>query len=200
MAINLEKGKSISLTKTNDIYTNVSINLKWDQGKKSGGLFSSLFGAENQAIDLDLGCLYEMKDGQKGCVQALGNLFGSLTDFPYMQLAGDDRTGESADGEFLTINGRKWDKVKRVLVYTFIYEGVSAWSKANGKVHLKSDVTEIDITLDNSHDGQNMCAIALIENINNEMKITKLNDYFAGHEQMDRQHSWGLNWVPGRKD
>ena len=49
-------------------------------------------------IDLDLGCLYELNDGRKGAVQALGNAFGSLTNPPFISLDGDDRTGDSVGG------------------------------------------------------------------------------------------------------
>ena len=41
------------------------VNLNWNQGK-SGGMFH-----KSSAIDLDLGCLYELADGRKGVVQAL---------------------------------------------------------------------------------------------------------------------------------
>jgi tellurite resistance protein TerA len=199
MGVSLQKGQSVSLEKKNTTYSNVSINLKWNQGEKKKSFLGLRIGTEKTNIDLDLGCLYEMKNGQKGCVQALGKLFGSLNDKPYMQLASDDRTGESKDGEFLTINGNQWDQIKRVLVYAFIYEGVSSWSKADGIIHLKSDVSEIDIALDNPRDGQNMCAIALLENVDGKMVVTKLNEYYSGHEPMDHAHSWGLNWVSGRK-
>ena len=30
----------------------------------------------SKGIDLDLGCLYELADGRKGVIQALGNAFG----------------------------------------------------------------------------------------------------------------------------
>ena len=42
-----------------------------------------------------------------------------------MALDGDDRTGASAAGENLRINGAKIPEIQRVLVYTFIYEGAT---------------------------------------------------------------------------
>jgi tellurite resistance protein TerA len=203
MAVSLQKGQSVSLEKKNNKYSNISINLKWNQGEpaKTKGFLGKLFGGDTapKSIDLDVGCLYEMKDGSKSAVQALGNAFGSLNSVPYIQLANDDRTGSNKEGEFLTINGEHWDKFKRILVYAFIYEGVPNWAQANGIVHLKSDVSEIDIAMDNPVNGQNMCAIAMIENVNGEMKVTKLNEYFQGHEKMDRAYSWNMNWRPGSK-
>jgi len=209
MTVSLQKGQSVSLAKKNNKYSNISINLKWNQNQsveqpvKAKGFFGSLFGgSENNApkgVDLDVGCLYEMKDGTKHVIQALGNLFGSLTSAPYIQLANDDRTGANKDGEFLTINGEHWDKIQRVLVFAYIYDGVPNWSQVDGIVHLKSDVSKFDIAMDNPVNGKNMCAIALIENVNGEMKVTKLNDYYSGHEAMDRAHSWNMNWVKGSK-
>lgn len=203
MAISLEKGKSISLQKNNNVYDNISINLKWNQGVHTApkGILGFFIGAKNapQKIDLDLGCLYEMQDGTKHVVQALGNLFGSLDNSPYIQLDKDDRTGASKDGEFLIINGKNWDKIKRVLVFAYIYDGVTTWNEVDGVVHLKSDVAEFDIVMDNPVNGKGMCAIALIENVNNDMKITKLNDYYPGHQEMDIAHNWNMTWQTARK-
>lgn len=203
MTVSLQKGQSVSLQKNNNQYSNISINLKWNQGAYTPpkGNFGFWIGKKNapKKIDLDLGCLYEMQNGDKHVVQALGNLFGSLDNAPYIQLANDDRTGENKDGEFLTINGKQWDKVKRVLVFAYIYDGISNWNEVDGVVHLKSEISEFNIEMDNPTNGKNMCAIALIENVNGEMKITKLNDYYPGHKEMDIAHEWNMNWVTGSK-
>lgn len=204
MSVSLKKGQSVSLAKKNNGYEDIVINLKWDQGTTESkvGFFKSLFGKkqlENQSIDLDLGCLFELKNGSKGAVQALGNSFGSLDKAPYIKLDGDDRTGESDDGETLRINGHKWNEISRVLVYSFIYAGVAKWSEANGIVRLNSQVEELEITLDNSNNSDSMCGIALIENINGDMKVTKINDYYQDHVQLDKAFKWNLNWRPGTK-
>ena len=104
MAIILEKGKKINLTKKTPVLGKINVNLNWNQGTQEKGFFASLF-ATSSAVDLDLGCLFELKDGKKGAVQALGNSFGNFTEEPYMYLDGDDRTGESVGGENLFING-----------------------------------------------------------------------------------------------
>ena len=54
--ISLEKGQKISLVKSSSSLGEILINLNWNSKKK--GLF---FKSNN--IDLDLGCLYELKDG-----------------------------------------------------------------------------------------------------------------------------------------
>lgn len=44
-----------------------------------------------------------------------------------------------------------------------------------------------------------MGAIAMIENDNGELKVTKLNEYFQGHKELDKYYRWGLSWVHGSK-
>lgn len=62
---------TVSLTKGSGATGQMRVNLNWNAGTK--GLFRKA-----QSIDLDLGCLYELTDGSKGVVQALGNAFGRL--------------------------------------------------------------------------------------------------------------------------
>jgi len=198
-----KKGQSINLTKNDQVLGEILVNLNWNQqtsGKKSGGFLSSFLGKSNN-VDLDLGCLYELNNGEKGCVQALGNAFGSYENYPYVQLDADDRTGTATGGENLRINGGKIADIKRVLVYAFIYEGVANWSQADGIVTLKYPAgPDIEVKLDEHKNGQIMCAIAMIENVNNEtFKVERLVEYFNGHQNMDKAYNWGMNWVAGRK-
>ncbi|MGD6830741.1 TerD family protein [Sutcliffiella halmapala] len=198
-----KKGESINLTKSNNqTIGEILVNLNWNQNSKpaSGGFFSSLFKG-NQNMDLDLGCLFEFKNGDRGCVQALGNAFGSLNHFPYMQLDHDDRTGASIGGENLRINGNKITDIKRILVYTFIYEGAANWSEVDGVITLKyRNGEDIVVKMDEHRNGFTMCAIAMIENVNNQtFNVKKLVEYFNGHQQMDRAYGWGMNWVQGSK-
>ncbi|MEK5233295.1 TerD family protein [Lysinibacillus sp. FSL K6-0232] len=200
-----KKGQSVNLTKSQQQEIGeILINLNWNQqaAKPSGGFLSSLFGAKsNGQIDLDLGCLYELTDGSKSCVQALGNLFGSLHTPPFIELDGDDRTGMVSGGENLRINGNKVSDIKRVLVYAFIYEGVANWSEADGVVTVNYGAgPNIEVRLNEHRNGKNMCAIAMIENVNNEtFKVERLVDYFSGHQDMDKAYNWGLSWQAGRK-
>lgn len=189
-----KKGNSVSLEKkTNQQFGEVSINLNWDQPKKS------LFGF-SKSVDLDIGCLFAFKDGLLGGVQALGNMFGSLENEPFIRLDADDRTGASTAGENLRINGEQWDKIQRILVFGFIYEGVPNWSQANAVVKLNvPSQPEIEIRLDSHNNRRTMCAIAMLENDNGAIKVTKLVDYFAGHQEMDIAYQWGLRYQAGSK-
>ena len=109
MAISLVKGQKISLEKKSpEGLGEILINLNWNSQPVKQGFFGGSSG-----IDLDLGCLYELKDGRKGVVQALGNAFGSLNQPPYISLDGDDRTGAVKTGENLRINGNTFTVVLR---------------------------------------------------------------------------------------
>ena len=195
--VELRKGEKVNLRKSGSSLGEILINLNWSQPQKRGGFFAPT----PQAIDLDLGCLFEFKNGLKGSVQALGNSFGSLTAPPYIALDGDDRSGSSANGENLRVNGKMISQIKRILVYTFIYEGAANWREANGVVTVKCPGSqEIIVRMDEYGSNLPMCAIALLENNNDEtFSVEKIVRFYQGHRFMDKDFNWGLNWVPGRK-
>ncbi len=200
MAINLQKGQKVSLKKSSNAgLGEILVNLNWNSTPVKKGLFGGLF--SNNGIDLDLGCLYELKDGNKGAVQALGNSFGSLNQPPYISLDGDDRTGAVAAGENLRINGNQIRNIKRVLVYTFIYEGVANWQQADAMVTIKYPGAEdLIVKMDTFNSSQVMCGLALLENINNEtFSVEKIVQFYAGHEALDQAFGWGMKWKVGRK-
>ncbi len=201
MAISLQKGQKVSLKKSSSSgLGEILVNLNWNARPVKKGLLGGLFGG-SQAIDLDLGCLFELKDGQKGTVQALGNAFGNLNRPPYVALDGDDRTGAAASGENLRINGNQIQNIKRILVYTFIYEGVANWQQADGIVTIKYPGAEdLVVKMDDYNSTERMCGLALLENVNDEtFSVEKIVQFYTGHEALDQAFHWGLRWKPGRK-
>ena len=192
--ISLEKGQKISLVKSSSSLGEILINLNWNSKKK--GLF---FKSNN--IDLDLGCLYELKDGSKGCVQALGNNFGSLVNPPYAALDGDDRTGANKAGENLRINGDMVSQIKRILVYTFICDGIANWKDAESVVTIKYPNAEDIIVKMDSFDTRNtMCGLVLFENVNDTtFSVEKLIQFYPGHRDLDAAFGWGMTWRTARK-
>ncbi|WOK33021.1 TerD family protein [Pseudomonas syringae] len=175
------------------------VNLNWNRRNdtKGGGFFSM---KKSTAIDLDVGCLFELQDGFKGAVQALGNSFGSLNDEPFIKLMGDDRTGSISDGEWLHINGAHWNKIRRILVYAFIYEGAPNWKETDGVVTIHAPgQPPIEVRLNEEGGRQGMCAIALLENDNGAVKVTRCVDFHNGHSNMDKAYGWGMRWAAGSK-
>lgn len=196
--ISLDKRQSsISLEKKDGNFGEIKVNLNWNRGPKSSGFLG--FG-KNNGIDLDVGCLFELKNGEKGAVQALGNSFGSYRDEPYIELMADDRTGSSVDGEWMRINGSQWREVKRILVYAFIYDGAPNWHSTDGVITIYvPDQAPVEVRLSEEGGQMGMCAIALLENINGSVRVNREVRFFAGHEKMDRAFGWGMRWRAGSK-
>lgn len=199
--VELRKGQKVSLDKTTPKLGEVLVNLNWHKKTQSRGLMSIFGGGKSEAVDLDLGCLFEFKDGRKGSIQALGKTFGRLDSYPYISLDGDDRTGDVEGGENLRINGGEISKFRRILVYTFIYEGIANWQEADGIATVKCPGSrDIVVRLDEYDTSKIMCAIAMLENVNDEtFSVEKLVKFFSGHSEMDKYYGWGLRWVAGKK-
>ncbi|POA46248.1 tellurium resistance protein TerA [Pseudomonas sp. MPR-ANC1] len=193
--VTLDKTRSsISLEKTAAGFGEIKVNLNWNK-RSSGGFFRS-----STSVDLDVGCLYELQDGEKGVVQALGNCFGELKHAPYIQLMGDDRTGSVAGGEWMHINGGKWAEVRRILIFAFIYEGAPNWRETDGVVTIYiPNQPDIEVRLNEEGGRHGMCAIAMLENVNGAVKVSRRVDFHRGHSAMDEAYGWGMNWRAGSK-
>ncbi|MCI2239557.1 Tellurium resistance [Paenibacillus sp. TRM 82003] len=198
----------VSLTKSGGAGGTVKVHLAWDarpaQAPSGGGGFlaklkQAATGASG-GIDLDLGALYEFTDGSKGVVQALGNAFRDRgPGEPLVWLDGDDRTG--GGGENLYVDLRDPARLKRVLVFAFIYEGVPNWAAADGVVTLKpASGPEIEVRLDEHDDRSPMCAIAQIVSDGREVSVQREVRYVQGGQQaLDEAYGWGMRWQTGRK-
>ena len=175
------------------------VNLNWNSRPASGGLFRRQAGA---AIDLDLGCLYELTNGKKGVVQALGDAFRSRNDGPpIISLDGDDRTGESSEGENLRVDLSRLGEIRRILVFTYIYEGTPNWAGANAIVTLyPQGSAPIEILLDEHDPSARTCAIALMESTGSDLSVRREVRYINGTQSaLDAAYGWGMSWTKGRK-
>lgn len=171
------------------------VNLNWNSTlEKKKGIFGLL---SNSSLDLDLGCMYRLKDGSQGVIQALGNLFGSVSSKPYISLDKDDRTGQSSDGENLRFT--KLEELDFAIVFAFIYEGAPNWESAQGIVTMRQSSGDIVIKLDNPDKDKIMCGLVKIENNNQQLIVTKLERYFTGHKELDQAFGFGFSWTAGRK-
>ena len=187
--IELHKGQRVNLIKRGSFLGEIVINLNWSQPQFSG-----------KGIDLDLACLYELKDGRAGAVQALGNLFGSLTNSPYIFLDGDDRSGSFEGGETLRVNGKFLSRIQRILIFTFIYEGAARWQEANAVVTVQCPGNpELVVNMDEYGSDKRTCAIALLENVGETFSVEKIVRFYHDSQEMDEDFDWGLRWTVGRK-
>lgn len=192
--VTLEKrGQTVSLEKRGTSFGEITINLNWSRGRK--GLFGG------GAVDLDLGCLFELADGRKGVVQALGNAFGAFAQPPFIALSGDDRTGDVSKGETMRVNGAQWPAIRRLAVFANIYDGVPSWQQTDGVVLVTMpDQPPIEVRMTEGRNDRRLCGIVLIENDDGRVKMTRVVEYVRDQQVLDEQLGWGLRWVAGRKD
>ncbi|MFT4394262.1 TerD family protein [Gordonia lacunae] len=186
---------SISLSKQGATTGQVRVNLSWTANLKGGGLFRKA-----QGIDLDLACLWEFTDGSKGIVQALGNSFRAPRDGqPIIYLDGDDRSGSG--GENMYIDLAATNRIRRILIFAYIYEGTPNWAGANGVVTLfPANGPEIEVRLDEADQSALSCAIALFENRGGELVLNREVRYIRGaQDKVDEAYGWGMNWRGARK-
>jgi tellurite resistance protein TerA len=189
---------SVSLTKRGGVGGQLRVNLQWSAPQRKG-----LFGrSSGGAIDLDLACLWELSDGSKGVVQALGKAFiAPYRGAPIIRLDGDDRSGSNTAGENMFIDLTRLNEIRRILVFAFIYEGVPNWASADGVVTLyPTNSPEIEVRLDEADTESPTCAIAMLENKGGELVVHREVRYIRGGQaELDRAYGWGMEWTRGRK-
>ncbi|MEU6139733.1 TerD family protein [Streptomyces sp. NPDC047081] len=199
---------AVSLTKQGGTSGAMRVNLNWEVRKQFSG-WGSKRGravAMHNDLDLDLCALFELSDGSKGVIQALGNAFGSLQRPPYIHLDGDDRTGAVASGENLTINLDHKQDFRRILVFVTIYEGARSFADLHATVTLQPQFgAAIDFSLDECTVPSTVCALALITNTGNDLVVQREVRYLvpergvSPQRTIDHAYGWGMNWTPGRK-
>lgn len=209
MAIRLTKDGDkhiFNLGKGNSPQGEIVINLTWNQG----GFLRSLIG---KSIDLDLGCYYELRSGERTVIDGLQfshnrggrrnerTRQGYYTASPYIWHSGDDRGGSSSSGENILVNPVGISEIKRIIVYTFIYEGAARWEETNAIVRVSVPrVGEVMVEMGKQSSSQAFCAIAQIEFSNSgEVSVERLVSFHGGHSDCDRRYGWGLQWSPGSK-
>nr|CAJ90008.1 putative stress protein [Streptomyces ambofaciens ATCC 23877] len=199
---------SVSLTKQGGTSGALRVNLNWQVRKQFSGWARKLGRpvALHDDLDLDLCCLYELTDGSKGVVQALGNAFGALHQPPFIHLDGDDRTGAVASGENLTVNLDHKQYFRRVLVFVTIYEGARSFADLHATVTLQPQYgAPIDFSLDECTVPSTVCALALITSTGSDLVVQREARYLvpergvSPQRTVDHAYGWGMNWTPGRK-
>ncbi|CAL9317235.1 TerD family protein [Streptomyces sp. SudanB66_2053] len=199
---------SVSLTKQGGTSGSLHVNLNWEVRKQFSGWAAKLGRpvAMHSDLDLDLCALWELTDGRKGVVQAVGNAFGSLHQPPFIHLDGDDRTGASASGENLTVNLDHKNQFRRILVFVTVYEGARSFADLHATVTLRPQHgAPIDFSLDECTVPSTVCALALITNNGGDLVVRREARYLvpergvSPQRTVDHAYGWGMNWTPGRK-
>jgi tellurite resistance protein TerA len=190
----------VSLTKSTSGV--LKVNLQWNARPAGKGFLKRFAGVA--PIDLDLGCLWELANGSKGVVQALGNGFTAPSGAakPVLWLDKDDRSGNSAEGENLFVDLSQVDQLRRVLVFAYIYDGAARFDEAAAVVTLTpAQGPPIEVRLDEQAGTAPMCAIAVLENAGGQLSVRREVRFLEGKQSaLDEAYGWGLQWRGARKD
>lgn len=96
-----------------------------------------------QEIDLDVGCLYKLTGdtassrSRRGCVQELGNQWGSITEEPYIST---DLVSYTYDPytrlhkKILIVNLNYYSSFEEILIFQSIYSGAISFQEANSSL------------------------------------------------------------------
>ena len=196
---------SVSLTKHGATSGHMRVNLNWTarEGVAKGRLGKRRRGVD---LDLDLCCLWELKDGRKGIIHALGDM-GALDRPPYIQLDKDDRTGAIETGENLHINLDHTQDFKRILVFAEIYDGADDFRGMDAIATLfPVGAPPIEMRMNDCVDASRDAVLALIENVNGELVVRREGRYVLpppgrprwGKMTVDQAYNWNLEWVAAR--
>ena len=188
------------------------VNLNWNEGNtEKKGFFANLFGGDD-TIDLDLGVYFETKildprtnEPVRACVQPLNAGLlkqGRFEDLPWIYHMGDDRTGAVSTGETVKVNLAERQNLRRIMIFTYIYEGAANWANTDGVVSVKAPgCPELIVELGKSNDKRTFASICWIDFLDDgSIKVTKTCTYHEDHVDCDRSYGWGLKWTAGSKD
>ncbi|MFC4031506.1 TerD family protein [Streptomyces polygonati] len=191
-----KRAPAVSLAKQGGGSGRLRVGLDWQAPTGHG----------HAGIDLDLCALFELSDGSKGVVQALGGAFGSLDRPPFIRLDGDDRTGASAEGENVTVNLDQLPHFRRILVFVTLYQGARSFAGLHASVTLRPEHgADIDFSLDECTVESTVCALALLTREGSDLVVRREARYLvprtgvSPQRTVDYAYGWGLNWTPGRK-
>jgi tellurite resistance protein TerA len=155
--------------------------------------------SQGPRIDLDLGCLYQFTDGQRGVVQAAGARHGDFARPPYVRLDRDDRTGSST-GENLFINMDHSAHFQRLLIFVLLAGGAEDLTKVGAAVTLyPTSGPALELRLDGpSPTRAKSCAAVVIQRSGAEFVLKTEARFFPGYQsEIDAAYGWGLHWAPG---
>jgi tellurite resistance protein TerA len=216
--ITLEKENDFHIfqIKQENINDEIVVNLNWSQPeKRKSGFFGGLLGSSGgqRKIDLDLGCFYELLNGQKTVIDGLQfsrdggprtrcTRQGCYTQSPWIWHMGDDRSGsQMAAGEFILINPLGYKDIRRLTIYAYIYEGVSKWEQCDAVMMIKVPGNpDVVVELGQQQNPKTFCAIASLDFVGNQqIRVSKHVSFYKGHGKCDKAHNWGLSWGEGQK-
>ncbi|WP_227996989.1 TerD family protein [Nocardia australiensis] len=198
-----KEAPSISLTKQGATSGTMRVNLNWTStnAPTGGGLFGRKRGG--RTLDLDLGCFWELSNGDFGSVRALDRSFGALDRPPFIRLDQDDRTGSSATGENLDINLDFTAQFRRILVFASVYEGAADFRGVQATATLYPiNSLPIEMIISGCMDNSREVILAQIENVNGELVVHRDGTFIrppagrpgGGIREISRIYGWNFKF------
>ena len=189
----MKKGETLLFIKP--VSQQISVNLDWDKSQ-----------------DLDLGCFVELNNGGKWVLQPLGKRFGALDYAPYVLHSGDDRHGNSEDGEYMYAELSNLKHIRRIVFYAMIYSGATNWTDTDAvaTIEIPGHATiEVPLNEQTSESGQGKCVLCTlkpeVDSLSVQRHITFHRDGLIETDgrnatEMDLAYDFGLSWVSARKE
>jgi tellurium resistance protein TerZ len=164
MAINLQKGQKISLSKeSGGALSKVIMGLGWDAKKSGGGMLKGMFGGRSDSIDLDASCVLFNEQNKVVDTVYFGQLKsrdGSIVH------TGDNRTGEGdGDDEQIIVDLDKIPATVKALVFTVSsYTGQTFDTVENAYCRIvdnsnKNEIARYTLSAQGSHTAQIMAKL-----------------------------------------
>ncbi|WP_406234645.1 Tellurium resistance [Nocardia sp. NBC_01009] len=180
---------STTLVKPGDQPGVMRVNLHWTTGSKG-------FFRKSKPVELELGCLYELSNGAKGVIAAIGNNFGALDSEPHIVLDGDDRSDAANAGANLHIDLARPELFRRILIFAAGSDGAPNWAAANGVLTLfPTSGPQIEVRLDAPVHGADSCAVALLQHQGTGITVHREVHYVEGAQRaIDEAYRWGMDW------
>lgn len=186
MAISLEKGSRIDLTKTNANLTNLHFGLGWDAATSLGGFVKGLFGGSPSTGAIDLDASIIVLDANKAVLDTVyfGKLHGQG-----ISHSGDNRTGDGdGDDEVISVNIPSLDPRAESLVLTinsFTGQNFGSVANANCRI-LNKDTKEVIATYNLSAQGSHTAiVIGSLYKHNGDWKFRAIGELAQGRTASD---------------
>jgi uncharacterized protein involved in tellurium resistance len=177
---------------------------------KSSQLIANLDWDNKQ--DLDLNCFVELNNGYTVALQPIDKRFGAIDYAPYVLHSGDDRHGNSEEGEFLHVEIGNLKHIKRMVFYATIYSGASNWSDTDAVFTLSTPgypTVEVPLNEYTTNFGEDECVLCTVSVDGNQLSVDRHVTFhqfkLIQHDgrttcPMDVAYNFGMTWRYGSKD
>ena len=100
------------------------------------------------------------------------------------------------------MNSRGLEHIKKILLYTYIYEGADDWNDLDAVVTIKfPNKADMVIKMNEFNRRARYSVLAEIRNDGKNLEIKKILDFLnGGHSEMTDKYRWHFSWRAGSKD